>query len=131
LRPDIQIISRSRLERNVPTLHRAGADFVMSYASIGATMMLNLLNRSNILMVAEGLDLIKIKVPVSLEGLTIAQADLRRKTGCTIVALEDDGTMHTNPDPSLVLQPEAEMVLIGTEVAEDKLLKLFADELMK
>jgi Trk K+ transport system NAD-binding subunit len=32
LRPDIQIISRATLERNVSTLHRAGADFVLSYA---------------------------------------------------------------------------------------------------
>ncbi|PJF45449.1 MAG: potassium transporter TrkA, partial [Candidatus Thermofonsia Clade 3 bacterium] len=30
LRPDVQIISRARLERNVATLHRAGADFVLS-----------------------------------------------------------------------------------------------------
>jgi len=36
LRPDIQIISRATLERHIPTLHRAGADFVMSYASMGA-----------------------------------------------------------------------------------------------
>lgn len=129
LRRDIQIISRSRLERNVATLHRAGADFVMSYASIGATMMFNLLNRSNILMVAEGLDLIKIKVPPSLAGRTIAQADVRHKTGCTIVALDVGDVIHTNPDPHLVLPAGAEMVLIGTEEAQDKLLAKFADEL--
>ncbi len=129
LRPDIQIISRSRLERNVATLHRAGADFVMSYSSIGATMMLNLLNRSNILMVAEGLDLIRIKVPHSLAGRTIAEADVRRKTGCTIVAIQADGATHTNPDPEIVLSQDAELVLIGTEQSEDKLLKQFAGEL--
>jgi Trk K+ transport system NAD-binding subunit len=129
LRPDIQIISRSRLERNVATLHRAGADFVMSYASIGATMMLNLLNRSNVLMVAEGLELIKIKVPRSLAGQMIAEADLRRKTGCTIVAVETDGLIEINPDPHFVLPPDAELVLIGTAAAEDLLLKHFAGEL--
>lgn len=129
LRPDVQIISRSRLERNVATLHRAGADFVMSYASIGATLILNLLNRSNILMVAEGLDLIKIKVPPSLAGQTIAQADVRAKTGSTIVAVNVDGTMHTNPDPKLVLPQDGELVLIGTLEAEDRLLKTYAGEL--
>lgn len=129
LRPDIQIISRSRLERNVATLHRAGADFVMSYSSIGATMILNLLNRSNILMVAEGLDLIKIKVPPSLAGRAIADVDLRRKTGCTIAAVEVGGAMHTNPNPKLVLPPDAELLIIGTSAAEDKLLKQYAEEL--
>jgi Trk K+ transport system NAD-binding subunit len=46
LRPDIQIISRSTLDRNIDTLHRAGADFVMSYASMGANAIFNLLRPS-------------------------------------------------------------------------------------
>src|SRR5690606_35608457 len=33
LRPDVQIISRAGVERNIATLHRAGADMTMSYAS--------------------------------------------------------------------------------------------------
>src|SRR5699024_2487471 len=36
LRPDLQIISRAILDRNVATLHRAGADAVLSAASLGA-----------------------------------------------------------------------------------------------
>jgi voltage-gated potassium channel len=129
LRPDIQIISRARLDRNVATLHRAGADFVMSYASIGSTMLLNLLNRANILMVAEGLDLLKIKVPESLAGETIAEADLRNKTGCTIVAVKTPEKTFTNPAPDLVLPENAELVLIGTKEAEDKLLDQYANEI--
>ncbi|MCB0079739.1 MAG: NAD-binding protein, partial [Caldilineaceae bacterium] len=43
LRPNVQLISRARLERNVATLHRAGADFVLSYASMGANTIFNLL----------------------------------------------------------------------------------------
>ena len=33
LGPDLQIISRANLDRNVSTLHRAGADAVLSYAT--------------------------------------------------------------------------------------------------
>ncbi len=87
LRPDIQIISRCRLGGMSPPCI-VGRLRKCPHSSIGATMMLNLLNRSNILMVAEGLDLIRIKVPHSLAGRTIAEADVRRKTGCTIVALQ-------------------------------------------
>ncbi|MGB6031713.1 MAG: NAD-binding protein, partial [Bacteroidota bacterium] len=43
LRPDIQIITRATLERNVQILHRAGCDFVMSYASMGANIIVNIL----------------------------------------------------------------------------------------
>jgi Trk K+ transport system NAD-binding subunit len=41
LRSDVQIISRATLDRNVSTLHRAGADAVLSYASLGATAIWN------------------------------------------------------------------------------------------
>jgi hypothetical protein len=55
LRPDVQIISRATRERNIATLQRAGADFIMSYASMGSNAMLNLWI---MLMVAEGLDVL-------------------------------------------------------------------------
>jgi voltage-gated potassium channel len=41
LRPDIQILARANQDRNVSTLHRAGAGFVLSYASTGARCILN------------------------------------------------------------------------------------------
>ena len=34
LRPDVQILSRSTLDRNVPSLYNAGANLVMSHASM-------------------------------------------------------------------------------------------------
>src|SRR5690606_38767305 len=89
LRPDLQIISRAGLERNVATLHRAGADFVMSYASTGANAIINLIGRDNILMVAEGLDVFEMDVPPSLAGKTIAEAEIRARTGATVVAIRD------------------------------------------
>ncbi|MGH7448923.1 MAG: potassium channel family protein, partial [Longimicrobiales bacterium] len=63
LRPDMQIISRSNLERNVSTLHRAGADFVMSYAAMGANAVFNLLEQDDVVMIAEGLDVFRGPVP--------------------------------------------------------------------
>lgn len=43
LRPDVQIISRASLDRNINTLHRAGANLVMSYTSLCASTIINLL----------------------------------------------------------------------------------------
>lgn len=128
LRPDIQIITRSTLERNLGTLHRAGADFVMSYASMGANTILNLLKRSDILMVAEGLDLIKVSVPSPLEGRTIAESSIRKETGCTIIAVNKDDHMNINPDPDLVLEQGAEIILIGTVEAENRFFEIYRDE---
>jgi voltage-gated potassium channel len=129
LRPDIQIISRARLERNVPTLHRAGADITLSYAGMGSGTIMNLLDRSNILMVAEGLDVFRVQVPTSLVGRTIAQAAIRRKLGCTVVALRTNGDMQINPDPNVPLPAGAEMIIIGTTEAEQHFLERYGREL--
>ncbi len=127
LRPDIQIISRANLERNISTLHRAGADFVMSYASMGANTIFNLLERSNTLMVAEGLDVFKVKMPVALTGQTIAGSSIRRETGCTVIALDIDHTVQVNPDPFQSLPAEAEIILIGSVDAEKRFLEVYGD----
>src|SRR5690606_36193285 len=37
LRPDVRLVSRARLYRNVSTLYRAGADSVLSYAATGSS----------------------------------------------------------------------------------------------
>ncbi len=119
LRPDIQIISRANLERNVTTLHRAGADIVMSYASMGANAVFNLLERSENVMIAEGLNVFKLKLPEQLAGKTLATSGIREKTGCNVAAIVHDQETQFNPDPNSVLHPDAEIILIGTVESED------------
>ena len=125
LRSDIQILSRATHERNVSTLHRAGADIVLSYASMGAGAMLNLLQRSKILMVAEGLDLFKLPVPAELAGRTIAESSIRERTGCSVVAIRTERGMEVVPNPYESLPADADIVLIGTVEAEDRFLELY------
>ncbi len=125
LRSEMQIISRATLERNVATLHRAGADFVMSYASMGANTMVNLLRRGSILMVTEGLDVFKVPVPRALVGKTLTTLDLRRLIGCHVIALTAEGIMQINPDPSTPLPAHADLILIGTTEAEKRFLQRY------
>lgn len=125
LRPEMQIISRATLERNVETLHRAGADFVMSYASMGANAIMSFLDRGDILMIAEGLSIFKVKTPKVLHGKSIAEARIRQETGCTVVAVALNGDTFINPDPHMQLNAQMELVLIGTTKAEDAFLSRY------
>jgi len=125
LRPDIQIICRSTFERSVASLHRAGADIVMSYASMGSNALFNLLQRSDLLMIAEGLDVFKTPIPAELEGKTIAEANIRHRTTCSIIGIDSDGKTMTNPDPDSVLPANGELVLVGTPTGESEFLKIF------
>jgi len=120
LRPDVQIISRSTHERNVSTLHRAGADFVMSYASMGANTILNVLRRDNLLMLAEGLNVFRVNMPQSLQDSTLATSGIRSRTECNVVALVRNGDQTINPEPHAPLKDYSEIILIGTIEAEEK-----------
>ncbi|MFW5772440.1 MAG: potassium channel family protein, partial [Phototrophicaceae bacterium] len=128
LRSDVQIISRAGLERNVATLHRAGADFVMSYATTSANAIINLTGRDNILMIAEGLDVFEVEVPSGLVGRSIAETDIRRRTGCTVVALHIDNHAQIMPDPYEPLPENARLILIGATESEDRFLKMYKEK---
>lgn len=132
LNPEIQIISRVTQERNIATLHRAGADFVMSYASMGADAIFNFLKRSDTLMVAESLSVFsedisvfRMKMPSALVGKTIANSAIRKNTGCTVIALNDNHEMQLNPDPNEPLPRAAEILLIGSSKGEKRFLDMY------
>lgn len=128
LRSDIQLVSRATLERNVTTLHRAGADFVMSYASMGANAIYNVLEGDDIVMLAEGLDIFRHPVPGSLAGLELFESRIREESGCSVVAAERDGKQLINPPSNYVLTPGTDLILIGTTAGERKFVERFGSE---
>lgn len=124
LRPDIQITTRATLERNISTIHRAGADFVMSYAKMGANSIFNIIEKNEALMLAEGLNIFKMKTPKSLVGKKIRETGIRENSGCTVVSLiknKDKSESIINPEPDTLLNKCEEMILIGTVENEQKL----------
>ena len=125
LRPDMQILSRANLDRNVSTLHRAGADFVMSYASLGANAIFNFLKNEDTWMLAEGLNIFHLKAPNALVGKNLIDSGIREITGCSVVAIKNDDILSINPDPLMPIQANAELVLIGNDEGERIFLKVF------
>ncbi|MBU0462379.1 MAG: NAD-binding protein [Proteobacteria bacterium] len=125
LRSDIQIISRANLDGNISKLHSAGADLVMSHASMGANTIINLLKPNKILMVAEGLNIFRASVSQSLAGKSLAESQIRKQTGCSVIAIGKKNKLNINPEPSILLRKHDEMVLIGTSEAEKRLMDIY------
>lgn len=125
LRPDVQIIARARLDRNVTTLHRAGADAVLSYASTGANAIWNVLSGDSTLQLAEGLDVFRVPVPQQLAGRTLQESRIRETTGCTVVATADGDRYESNPDAQAPLPADVDLVLIGDSESEDRFLSRY------
>jgi Trk K+ transport system NAD-binding subunit len=129
LAPNIQIISRANLDRNISKLHTAGADLVMSHDSMAANTVLNLLKPDELLMLAEGLNIFRVGVPASLVGKSLAESQIRTRTGCNVIAIYDQGKMHINPAPSFPFGEDNELIIIGTGEAERQFFKMrFEDE---
>lgn len=128
LRPDIQIISRATLQRNVSTLHRAGADFVMSYATMGANVVFNILERNDVVMIAEGLNVFNLETPQSLAGKTLVESNIRKDTGCSVLSIKHNGEQEINPGPNTTLTPNSELVLIGNVEQESQFMDQYFED---
>ena len=126
LRPEAQIIARATSERHVATLHRAGADYVVSYASTAVGAILNIMRERQIVQVGEGLDFFRVSVPPALAGRSVGESRIREQTGCTIVAVTVDGTMRPIRGPDEILLADAEVMLVGAVEDQERFLSQFS-----
>lgn len=125
LRPDIQILTRSTVERSVPKLHMAGADLVSSYASLGANSIISILKPSDVSMFTEGLNIFNRLVRSPLSGKSLAESKIREKTGCSVIAIRSKGQTNVGYDPLTPLKKDDELILIATTEAEEAYAELF------
>ncbi len=129
LEPDVQIIGRANADRNVASLHRAGADAVLSYASVGAVAIWNVLGLNDTLVLAEGLEVFRVPVPEALVGQSLAGAALRQQTGCTVVAVAHGERLEKNPDPAATLRAGADLIVIADPASQHRFFARFPQRL--
>jgi Trk K+ transport system NAD-binding subunit len=122
LRPDVQIISRATSERNVPSLYSAGADLVLSNATLAVNIITNALMPGRVFALTEGLNIFKIDVPPVLVGVSLRDSNLRRDTKCNVVAVRNGEHLSLPPNPAAPLQEGDELILIGAVEAERALM---------
>ncbi|HUP15795.1 MAG TPA: NAD-binding protein [Acidimicrobiia bacterium] len=113
LRPDVQIIARAVHERNVTTLHRAGADSVLSYAAMGATSIWNTLGLDHRVVLTEGIEIFAVPVPNQLIGRPINDPKVARETGCHIVAVTDNEERAIIGTAEIPAIPGTHLLVIG------------------
>jgi Trk K+ transport system NAD-binding subunit len=118
LRPDVQIISRATFERNVPSLYSAGADLVLSNATLATNIITDVLMPGRMFALTEGLNVFRVKAPPVLVGVSLRDSNLRRDTKCNVVAVRSGEELSLPPNPVEPLRDGDELILIGTVEAE-------------
>jgi voltage-gated potassium channel len=113
LNPKLRIVSRITHERNVEAIHRAGADFVLSYTSLGVDSIMSLVSGDSTVMLGEGVRLFDVRVPPSLAGRALAQTGIGSLTGLSVVAMEEQATLTTHLTGETVLPSGGTLLMLG------------------
>lgn len=123
---DLKIISRATEETSYSKLKLAGADHVIMPDKIGGDHMASLVVVPDLVEFLDNLsvsgeeDSMNVeqipfdKICTSGEPQAIKDLDVRKKTGCSIIGYKSpQGEYIVNPEPSLILQKESKLILIG------------------
>ena len=125
LNSSLRIVSRITHERNIEAIHRAGADFVLSYTTLGVESVLSLLRGYELVVLGEGVELFSIAVPPSLRGRRLADSSIGSGTGMSVVALDRGGTLITRLTGSTLLEADAVLLMLGSFEQRRKFAELF------
>ncbi len=113
LNPDLHIVSRITHERNVKALYRAGADFVLSYHSLGVEAIFSILKNKELVVLGERVDLFAVPLPPALYGKTLAESEIGAHTGLNVIAVRRNNRIDTHLSAATVLTPDSELLMIG------------------
>lgn len=114
LNPKLRIVSRITHERNLEAIHRAGADFALSYTSLGVESVYALLRGREMVLLGEGVEFFALDMPSGLAGRTLAEAGIGARTGLNVIAVESEGETSTNPRADLPLPAGGRLLVLGT-----------------
>jgi Trk K+ transport system NAD-binding subunit len=119
LLPHIRLVARANCDESVSQLYLAGADFVVSNASLGANILFNILESKASAFLTEGVSVFRRPIPEFLVDQRIQETQLRQRTGCSIVAIESEqGQIEVSPSPETILKTGSILILIGTPSQE-------------
>lgn len=90
----------------------------MSYATMAANTIINLLSPGKVMTLTEGLNIFRVEVGPSLANKTLMESNIRDHTGCNIIAVSHGDEMDINPDPMLPLAKGTSLLVMGA--AEDE-----------
>ncbi len=127
LNKKLRIITRANLDKNESAIHKAGADFVVSYTVIGASLVSNILQKGDLTILIEGLHIFRYKAPKILEAKTIVESKITDLTDCTIIAIDKKGKVINLPTPTTSIGRDNTLIMIGNIEQEQKFRALFVD----
>ncbi|PSQ19275.1 metal transporter [Halobacteriales archaeon QS_8_69_26] len=124
LSDDVEVIARAEDPESVTKTYRAGADYVLSLATVtGRITASAVLDGGSVLSPDTQVQVIKTQAP-GLAGRTLGEAQVRSRTGCTVVAVERNGQVFTDVGPRFRVETGDEVVVAGTDEGTNRFVEL-------
>ena len=114
LNPAARILTRFSNERSVEAIHRAGADFVLSYTSLGIQSVNSIIQERELVLLGEGVDIFYLPLPPSLTDKSLAEAAIGASSGLNVIALRENGQIITKLSPDQQLAKGTVLVALGS-----------------
>lgn len=115
LKPDLRIVSRITHGRNLEAIHRAGADFVLSYTTLGVGAVMAVLRGQPPVLLGEGVELFALPVPSVLAGRPLRESGIGSRTGLSVVAVRHGDELSTPLTSDTLLPHGAELLMLGSD----------------
>ena len=123
LSPGTEVVARVESAQNVTKMYRAGADYVLALSTVTGRMVASALLEEQVLTPDLQVELVRTSAP-GLDGMSLAAADLRSETGCTVVAAERNGNLKTDVGPEFVVDADDTLIVAGTDDGIDRFREL-------
>jgi Trk K+ transport system NAD-binding subunit len=114
LNPKLRIVSRITHEQNVEAIHRAGADFALSYTSLGVEAVMSLLEGHEPVLLGEGVKLFSVDVPASIAGRALRDSGIGSDTGMSVIAVRSGDRIIAPMTVETILPAGSELLLLGS-----------------
>lgn len=108
----LPIIARVNEAPNVERIHRAGADFAIAVSQVVGRILAGRLLGLDAIAVDEQLVVRKIPA-LPFVGRHPTKLDLRRRTGCSVIAVERGETLHTRYDEAFCFEENDSLFVAG------------------
>ena len=116
------LVPRDLVERSVREIRETGYEMFRSIHELHrpAEDLRNFVRGLN-------MEIFRVQDGSPLEGRSLAEADLRGKTGATVLAVQSNSEVHPNPAPATRLAPGDIVLVLGTSEQLAKAAPLFID----
>lgn len=118
LNPAAFIVARANHASAVEKIYRAGADYVASVPLVASHMLFKMVRDEGegLTILFEGLELKRHEVPKrsAIAGRSIREAEIRRRCGCTVVAIERSGVINYKVTPDTLIRTGDVLAVLGS-----------------